>query len=61
MQLVFSVGPLVTNGRVTINSINMELNGGDVSTFFGGGYPQQNGQIDVLGDVKLIINNRNDR
>ena len=50
-------GPAVTNGRVTINSINMELNGGDVSTLFGGGYPQGNGQIDVLGDVNITINN----
>ena len=50
-------GPFVSSkSKVQINNINIEVNGGEISDVFGGGYAQQNGIIDILGDVKITIN-----
>ena len=49
-------GPVSNNGRVIINNITIEQNGGDVSTLFAGGYPENDGKVDVMGDVHVTIN-----
>lgn len=52
-------GPIVNangnNNSVTVNSVYMEMNGGDVSTLFAGGYPENQGGLDILGDVNVFV------
>jgi len=52
---IFS-GPAILHGIVTVNNCNLEMNGGDVSTLYSGGYVQQDGKLDILGDIKIIFN-----
>ena len=50
-------GPVCGKGTANINNVYMELNGGNVSTLFGGGYPQSSFIVNILNDVNIVINN----
>ena len=49
-------GPAVTNGIATVNNCYLQMNGGDASILFSGGYVQNNAKLDILGDIKIVFN-----
>lgn len=50
-------GPVVIHGIVTISgNCNLEMNDGEVAMLYSGGYVQQDGKLDILGDINIIFN-----